>query len=337
MKAAVFTKTGELEIRDMPVPDVKDDEVLIKIKAAGICGTDIHIYKGEYFSEFPLIPGHEFSGVVEKKGGRVEGFKEGDRVTADPNIFCESCYFCKRNRQNHCQNIRVLGVTENGAFAEYVAVPYKNVFALDESVSFDKGAFVEPLACIAHGMDLLDMRFGSEILIVGGGPIGQLLLQSLNAYGGADIVLTDIDKNKLQLAEAHGANRVVLADGSEREKIAGIAPFGFDYVIDATGIPRVVEDSISYLKKAGTYLIFGVCPKDSEIKINPYEIFLYDWKILGSFAIRKNFPQALNIIASRKINTDKLVSVKGTIDDFPDLLQQKLERTDVMKVQVHFS
>jgi len=336
MKAAVFTQKEELEIRTMPIPDIKDDEVLIKVKAVGICGTDIHIYRGEYFSEFPLIPGHEFAGIIEKTGSRVKGFQEGDRVTADPNIFCESCYFCKKNCQNHCQNIRVLGVTEHGAFAEYVAVPYKNVFALGEKVSFEKGAFVEPLACIAHGMNIIEMRLGSEILIVGGGPIGQLLLQSLNAFGGANIVLTDIDEGKLKLAEGHGANHVVLADGSEREEISKIAPLGFDYVIDATGIPLVVEQSIRYMKRAGTYLIFGVCPKDSEIRINPYEIFLYDWKIIGSFAIKKNFFQAVNLISTDKIATDTLVSLKGTIDDFPDMLQQKLDRKDIMKVQVQF-
>ena len=339
MKAAVFTGRRKVQVRDVPVPRVREDEVLIKVKAVGICGTDIHIFKGEYFTEFPVIPGHEFSGVVEKAGKQVRYFKEGDRVTADPNIFCESCYFCKRNLQNHCQNLRVIGVSGSqaqGAFAEYVAVPYKNVFALDKGVSFEQGAFVEPLACIAHGMDMAEVRFGSEVLIVGAGPIGLLLLQSLKAYGGSRVVVLDLDKKKLKTARELGADLALQADGKERAGIRGIAPHGFDYVIDATGIPRIVQESLGYLKKAGTYLLFGVCPKDSKITVNPYKIFLSDWKIVGSFAIRKNFSQSVNLLSSGKIKTEKLVSLRFPIEKFPELLSLKMRRLDLMKVQIHF-
>jgi len=339
MKAAVFTGRRKVQVRDVPVPRVREDEVLIKVKAVGICGTDIHIFKGEYFTEFPVIPGHEFSGVVEKAGKQVRYFKEGDRVTADPNIFCESCYFCKRNLQNHCQNLRVIGVSGSqaqGAFAEYVAVPYKNVFALDKGVSFEQGAFVEPLACIAHGMDMAQVRFGSEVLIVGAGPIGLLLLQSLKAYGGSRVVVLDLDKKKLKTARELGADLALQADGKERARIREIAPHGFDYVVDATGIPRIIQESLGYLKKAGTYLLFGVCPKDSKITVNPYKIFLSDWKIVGSFAIRKNFSQSVNLLSSGKIKTEKLVSLRFPIEKFPELLSLKMRRLDLMKVQIHF-
>jgi len=339
MKAAVFTGKRKVHVRDVPVPQIREDEVLIKVKAVGICGTDIHIFKGEYFTEFPVIPGHEFSGVVEQVGKKVRCFQEGDRVTADPNIFCESCYFCKRNLQNHCLNLRVIGVSGSeaqGAFAEYVAVPYKNVFALDKAVSFEQGAFVEPLACIAHGLDMAEVRFGSEVLIVGAGPIGLLLLQSLKAYGGSRVVVLDLDKKKLKTARELGADLALQADGKERARIREIAPHGFDYVVDATGIPRIVQEALGYLKKAGTYLLFGVCPKDSKITVNPYTIFLSDWKIVGSFAIRKNFSQAVNMLSSGKIKTEKLVSLRFPIEKFPELLSLKMRRLDLMKVQIHF-
>jgi len=339
MKAAVFTGKRKVHVRDVPVPQIREDEVLIKVKAVGICGTDIHIFKGEYFTEFPVIPGHEFSGVVEQVGKKVRYFQEGDRVTADPNIFCESCYFCKRNLQNHCLNLRVIGVSGSeaqGAFAEYVAMPYKNVFALDKAVSFEQGAFVEPLACIAHGMDMAQVRFGSEVLIVGAGPIGLLLLQSLKAYGGSRVVVLDLDKKKLKTARELGADLALQADGKERARIREIAPHGFDYVVDATGIPRIIQESLGYLKKAGTYLLFGVCPKDSKITVNPYKIFLSDWKIVGSFAIRKNFSQSVNLLSSGKIKTEKLVSLRFPIEKFPELLSLKMRRLDLMKVQIHF-
>jgi 2-desacetyl-2-hydroxyethyl bacteriochlorophyllide A dehydrogenase len=339
MKAAVFTGPGKVEIREVPLPKIKDDEVLIKVKAVGICGTDIHIFKGEYFTAFPVIPGHEFSGVVERTGRETKYFKEGDRVTADPNIFCESCYFCKRNLQNHCENLRVIGVSgsnANGAFAEYVAVPYKNVFHLDPSMSFEEGAFTEPVACIAHGMDMVQIKFGSEVLIVGAGPIGLLLLQSIKASGGAKITILDVDGEKLRAARELGADLALPADGFESERLKDVAPRGFDSVIDATGIPEIVERSFQFLRKAGTYLVFGVCPKDSRITINPYEVFLNDWKIIGSFAIRKNFSQSINMLSDKKIKTDKLVSLRYPIEKFAELLDLKMKRLDLMKVQVQF-
>lgn len=339
MKAAVFTGKRKVEVRDVPIPTIKEDEVLIKVKAVGICGTDIHIFKGEYFTGFPVIPGHEFSGVVEQVGRRTRYFKEGDRVTADPNIFCESCYFCKRNLQNHCENLRVIGVSGSqaqGAFAEYVAVPSKNVFELDENVNFEEGAFVEPLACIAHGMDMAEIRFGSEVLIVGAGPIGLLLLQSIKAFGGSRVVVLDLDKKKLGIAGELGADIALLADRRESRELKDIAPRGFDYIIDATGIPEIIQKSIRYLKKAGTYLVFGVCPKNSKITLNPYKIFLHDWKIVGSFAIRKNFSQSINMLSSRKIKTQKLLSLRYPLERFPELLSLKMKRLDLMKVQIKF-
>lgn len=339
MKAAVFTGKKQVEVRDVPVPEIKDDEVLIKVKAVGICGTDIHIFKGEYFTEFPVIPGHEFSGVIERVGRSAGYFREGDRVTADPNIFCESCYFCKQNLQNHCENLRVIGVSgshSHGAFAEYVAVPYKNVFPLDDRVSFSQGAFVEPLACVAHGMDMAGIRFGSEILIVGAGPIGLLLLQSVKVYGGSRVVVLDLDSEKLRIARELGADLTLSADGREAEALKASAPRGFDYVIDATGIPAIIEKSMAYLKKAGTFLLFGVCPSDSKITLNPYEIFLYDWKIVGSFAIRKNFLQSIHMLSSGHIRTDHLLSLRYPLEKFPELLSQKMSRLDLMKVQITF-
>jgi D-arabinitol dehydrogenase (NADP+) len=340
MKAAYFWDKGKATVETIPIPKIKDDEVLIQVKAAGICGTDLHIYAGEYFSDFPLIPGHEFSGVISEVGQDVKDLREGDRVTADPNMFCESCYFCKRNLQNHCEHLRVLGVSgagTPGAFAEYVAVPGKNVFLIDERITFEQGALIEPLACIAHGMDMAGIRFGSEVLIVGAGPIGQMLLQSLKAGGGARVTLTDVSREKLDIARAYGADSVVAADQTQSRTLKALAPRGFDYVIDATGIPAVVEESIAYLKKAGTYLVFGVCPRDSRIALNPYEIFLNDWKIVGSFAIRKNFAQAINMLSSGIIRADHLVSLRGPIDSFPRLLSDKVKRPDLMKVQIQLA
>ena len=156
MKACRIIGKRKIEVTSIKIPKLKDNDILIKVKAAGICGTDVHIFKGDYFSSYPITPGHEFSGIVEKIGKNVTRFKPGDNVIADPNNFCENCYFCRINLQNHCENFEATGVTYDGAFAEYVAVPENSVFNID-GIPFDQAAFIEPLACVVYGQQRINL------------------------------------------------------------------------------------------------------------------------------------------------------------------------------------
>lgn len=178
MKAAMIEAPGRALVTTAPEPEPGPNDVVIRVRAAGICGTDLHIFKGEYEAGYPLIPGHEFSGEVVAVGAHVERFREGDRVTADPNIACNRCANCQRNEPNQCKHLQAVGVTRDGAFAEYVVVPEGNVFSIG-SIPFDDAALIEPLACVVWGLQRVQVQVGDSALVFGAGPMGCLLVQSL--------------------------------------------------------------------------------------------------------------------------------------------------------------
>ncbi|MDD3714806.1 MAG: alcohol dehydrogenase catalytic domain-containing protein, partial [Atribacterota bacterium] len=267
MKACLFEAKEKYVICDIEKPVPQKDEVLIRVKAVGICGTDIHILKGEYFSDFPLIAGHEFSGEVVEVGEEVTQFQPGDRVTADPNIFCDKCYFCKINKNNHCLDSHVVGVTQNGAFAEYVAVSEKGIFSIPDHLSYSEAALAEPLACVVYGIRRSGIKPGEKVLIFGAGAIGLLLMSLLKMNGASQVVMVDISQKKLDFAKKMGASEVILNNEDGEKKLKAIAPFGFELVADATGSPRVMERELQFVEPDGTFLVFGVAPIGAMMKV----------------------------------------------------------------------
>ncbi len=333
MKACRVTGKGKIEIAEAPVPLVKDNCVLIRVKAAGICGTDIHIFRGDYFSSYPIIPGHEFSGIVERVGSRVTRFKPGERVTADPNNFCENCFFCNQNLQNHCENFEATGVTYDGAFAEYVAVPENSVFDIGD-IPFEKAAFAEPLACVVYGQQRINIEIGSDVLIFGAGPIGLLHLQLAKHNGASTVTIVDLNNDRLKLAKKTGADNVVLADKNMERKLFSINKRGFQAVIDATGVKEVIENGVKYIRNDGWFLIFGVSGMEDKIRLKPYEVFKRDIKIAGSFALRKTFQNAVNLLKNNVIDVEPLIGEKISLDEVPDSLRRMSSGKTAMKVLV---
>ncbi len=333
MKAYVVDGKQRGRVEEIDIPEPGEYEVLIKVEAAGICGTDAHIYLGEYFSFYPLVPGHEFSGTVAAVGQKVEQFSVGQRVVSDPNIFCEKCYFCKQNLQNHCLDFQATGVTRNGAFAQYVAVPESTVFPI-KGMDFTQGALIEPLACVVYGQERARPAPGQHVLILGAGAIGLLHLQLAVHNGAASVTVVDLNADRLKLAKEMGALHTVLA-GRELEKgLGSIQPMGFQLVIDATGIPAVIEEAVRYVRADGTLLLFGVCPADSRITLNPYEVFKKDLRIVGSFALRKTFQQAISLIESGAVNVAPLIGETVTLPELPEALERFVHGKTSMKVIV---
>ena len=313
MKAYLIERPNKGILTDVPVPIPADDEILVEVKAAGVCGTDIHIFKGEYYGGYPRIPGHEFSGIVTAIGKNVTKFKVGQHVAADPNIFCEACDQCKANLQNFCEDMHAVGVTRHGAFAQYLTVPEQCVFDIT-GMTFTEGALVEPLACVVYGQEKADVPLGGSVLVIGEGPIGLMHLQLARMNGAAEVVVIDVFEYKLALATRFGADKVYPAD--EFEKLDQRSRY--ELVIDCTGIPKVVEASIKYVKDSGTMLFFGVCPDKSEIIINPYEIFKRELRLIGSFALKKTYGKALKLARNGKINLSALVDKKLTLNKVPE-------------------
>jgi len=333
VKAAVLEAVKKVVIREVPEPVLGPRDVLVQSKACGICGTDVHIWEGDFFPTFPLIPGHELAGEVVKVGAEVEDLKVGDRVMVDPTVTCEECHFCMINRQNHCLRWNAVGVTRDGGFAEYVRVPAKNCYRF-ERVSFAEAAFCEPLACVVFGQDRARIDIGSEILILGAGPIGQLHLQASRANGAAAVTVVDVVESKLQMARDEGASDTVIADNALEAKLKKIAPHGFDVVIDATGVAKVLGDSLKFVKNGGKYLVFGVCGPHDKVEISPFEIYRRDLEIIGSFAIRRTYDRAFKLMEHGAVDVKKLIFEALPVEELPRGLEMMKKGQAPMKLQI---
>jgi 2-desacetyl-2-hydroxyethyl bacteriochlorophyllide A dehydrogenase len=333
MKACVIEGPRSAVVREAPVPEPGPGEVLIRVERAGICGTDVHIYKGEYISPYPIIPGHEFSGTIAGLGEGVGGFNMGDRVTAEPNIHCGRCVYCLSHRGNHCDNWQAVGVTRGGAMAEYVAVPASNVFRLPDGMSFAEGAFIEPLACVVYAMNRLQLAPGARTLLFGAGAMGQQLIQALVHAGASEIAVVDISEAKLEMAAQWGATRTFVSGRFDEAALLAEFPRGFDIVVDATGIPQVIELALKFLGPAGKYLQFGVAAQNATIRLSPFDLFRRDWTLIGSMATNDTFHPALQWAKAKRIRLEPLVTSVIGLDDLPRFFEQGA-RPDDLKVQV---
>lgn len=335
MKAAIFEKENELIFKDVPEPTPRSDEIVVKVHACGVCATDVHTLEGEFIGRepYPLIPGHELAGTVSAIGEDVTGFEKGDRVAADPILPCGVCHFCRKNEQNHCENMEALGTTVAGGFAEYVSIPARNLFKF-ENVSFKEAALAEPLACVIYGHQRAEVGFGDDVLIFGAGPLGLLHLQLANHAGAARVIICDLIDEKLELARELGAADTVNVDKENMEILKEIAPYGFDMVIDATGAAQVVEDAVSFVKNTGKLMFFGVCPQDSSIEVNPYEVYRRDLELIGVFALNKTLGEALKMIDNGVINTEKLISDVMPLQDLGKALNMLKKGEAGGKIQI---
>lgn len=336
MKAVVFPQAEAIAIETVPDPSCAPDEVVVKVANSGICGTDIHIYRNEYISDFPLIPGHEFSGEIVEVGRDVKHMRVGERVAVDPNLYCGYCDYCRNEQANHCSNWRAVGVTRNGGFAEFVNVPAKAAYTLTDALTDSQAAFIEPLACVVWALKRLRVYPADKVLLIGSGPMGLLLVQALRHDNASNITVVDRQPARLQLAAQLGASHTVMADADQTAHLREIAPLGFDVVIDATGVPAVIEAAFQYLRPRGQFLQFGVTPTTSTIKISPYQIFRNDWTIIGSFALCYTFLPAIAWLESGVIDVAPLVSHTVALTDFESHFKQFMAG-DTLKVHVRLN
>lgn len=332
MKAALIAAPHEPRVIDANEPTPGSGEVLIRVAAAGICGTDLHILHGSYEATYPIIPGHEFSGTVAAIGDGVANYAVGDRVTADPNIPCGRCPACQRNEPNQCQHLAAIGVTRDGGFAQYVLAPEGNVFPIGD-LSFAAAALVEPLACVVWGLKRVDIQPGDAVLIFGAGPMGCLMLQAVRNAGAARVIVTDTVPWRLEQAASLGASETILADDHAERRLKALAPLGYDVVADATGIPAVLEQTFDFVRPRGKVWVFGVCPAEARASFIPYEVFRKDLSIIGSFAVNRTFWESIALIAGGAVRVEPLISHRLPLDDFArglDLAEHDPQR---MKVQ----
>lgn len=338
MKALVYDAPLQFAIREIPEPAVQDHQVLIQVKACGVCKTDLHIHKGEFISAFPLTPGHEFAGDVVAVGSQVSDFKSGDRVTADNTVLCGHCYYCRRNQPLFCENFYSLGCNGPGGFAEYVVVNHDKVFAISDRLAYEDAIFAEPTACAMHGLDVIAIQPGDDVLLFGAGPTGLIMAQLVKACGAANLVVAAPTMNKLKLAQAYGADYIVQVDRNHPAAPAGeikeLFPKGFDVVIDATGVAAVTEQSLQYAKNGGKVVIYGVCNEADTMTVSPYEIFKRELKIIGSFAQTHCFDRALKYLENGGVKVKGLVTDVFALDDYGKAMQRVMDNRETIKVVI---
>ncbi len=325
MQAVVFPSPESVEVRDVPAPACAPDEVIVKISACGLCGTDLHIYRNEYLSGFPLIPGHEFVGTVVEVGARARAVKLGDRVAIDPNLDCGECDECRRQHNNYCLNWQGIGITRAGGFAEYVAVPARACYRVPDGISDLEAAFIEPVSCVMYALNRARPQPADDVLIFGAGPMGLLLTQAMRHSGAARITVIEKQAQRREMALQLGAD--------EAHAPGALANKKFGFVIDVTGVPAVIEQALGWLRPRGTYLQFGVAPNHASVSWKPYDIFKNDWTITGSFALCYTFQQAIAWMEAGVIDVKPLVSHTLSLGEFPSALQA-FARGETLKVHV---
>ncbi len=318
-KAIQITEPHELNVATLERPSPNRGKVLIKVMASGICGTDIHILEGEYLGAYPVIPGHEFAGVVEQVGQAVSRIKVGDKVAVEPNIACDNCSYCLNNQQNFCENWQAIGVTLPGGMAEYVIAPEKAVFDIGE-LEFEQGAFVEPLSCVLHGVQKTRLGLADRVVILGAGPIGLLLLQVVKMQGAQSVTVVELDQARAESALALGADHVF-------RSVDALCQDTFEVVIDATGVIPLMKRTPGFARKGGKILLFGVPPK-TNIEFDAFTLFRKGLTILTSYTSVRNSLQAIDLLKNKRINVKALISHRLPLADFEhgvNLIKNKQE------------
>jgi L-iditol 2-dehydrogenase len=323
MKALLLTKPSHLEIADVPAPAPAPDEVLVRVAACGICGSDVHGYDGSSGRRIPpLVMGHEAAGVVAETGGAITRVHKGQRVTFDSTLYCGACDFCGRGEVNLCDRRQVLGVSctefrRAGAFAEYIAVPERIVYALPDKLSFEEAAMLEAVSVALHAVSLAPQTKGGTAIVVGAGMIGLLTLQALRATGCERVLVADVDESRLNLASDLGATET--ANSNEPDVAARILRFsgnaGADLAMEAVGIQPTVTLAIQSVRKGGTVVLVGnVTP---EVTIPLQAVVTRQLRLQGSCASAGEYPRAIELVTNGDIRVKPLITAVAPLEDGP--------------------
>ncbi|GAB3373537.1 zinc-dependent alcohol dehydrogenase family protein [Amycolatopsis echigonensis] len=327
MRAAIVDRPGEIRVGEVPDPKPGERQVVVKVGACGICGTDLHIADGHFPpTPYPIVPGHEFSGEIVELGADVPAeWKLGDRVAVDPSIYCGYCTPCRSGHGNLCANWNATGDTVNGAFAEYVAVPADTCYRMPDSMTWEQGALVEPVSCAVHGVRRIGVEAGERFLVVGAGTMG-LIMQQLLLRAGAHVTMVDRNAARLPRATDLGATAVA-SDVSELDEER------FDAAVDCTGAAPAIEAAFNALHRGGRLLVFGVAPAEARVALSPFRIYNDEITIVGSMAVLNSYGNALDLVANGYIDTEALITDTLPLEQYPEALA-KMRSGSGLKIQV---
>lgn len=338
MKAAVYHGPGDLRVEEVPVRKLKDNEVKIQVKYCGICGTDIHIFHGDGGCcdvTPPLVPGHEFSGVVAEVGAGVKTVKVGDRVTGDPNDMCGECYFCKNGMQHFCKNNIGIGTTVDGGFAEYVIMREKQVYKVSDDLSFIEAAMAEPISCCLHGIDLCNIKAGDTVLVIGGGPIGMIMMQLAKNAGASKVIMSEPVEEKREQALKLGATKTIDPLHEDVEAVLAEYCENVNVVIECVGNVHTQADAVRFAGKGATIMYFGLASPEESFPIRPDDIFKKELHITSSYINPYSFERAIQILESGTVELESLITNVVPLDDIADVFTKpEYRRTGKVMIQI---
>jgi L-iditol 2-dehydrogenase len=328
VKALVLKEYRQFALEDFPEPVLKPDEVLVRVRACGICGSDVHGMDGSSGRRIPpIIMGHEAAGVIEKTGDGVTGWNKGDRVTFDSTVSCGECWYCRRGEINLCENRRVLGVScgeyrRHGAFAEYVAVPQRILYRLPDNLSFEQAAMVEAVSVAVHAVERTPLSLNASVAVVGSGMIGLLVVQALRVRGCGKIIAIDLDDGKLKLATRFGATHTIKASETDlQEKIRVLTDGrGVDAAFEVVGLPVTVKTAIDSVRKGGSVTLVGNLKPQVDLPLQA--VVTRELTLIGTCASAGEYPACLDLIASGKINVTEFISATPPLEEGPQWFER---------------
>ncbi len=341
MKAAMYYDIGDVRFEETDVPEIEKGEILVKIGAALTCGTDVKTYKRGHpvlIKHTPALFGHEYAGTIEEVGAGVKKFEIGMRVVATNSAPCGDCFFCKRDMPNLCAELKDNLV--NGAFAEYIRVPKGvvdwNTHPIPDSLSFRDAALTEPLACVVHGIEESNIRLGDTVVVIGAGPIGQMLIMLAKKNGASTVIASDLAELRRTIAKKAGADIVI--DPSEEDPVERVreetSGLGADVVIEAVGVPQTWEQAVEMTRDAGTTVLFGGAASGTRFEIDTVRFHYGQLTIKGVFHLKpRHVEQALRLITKGNINPDLLISHEMPLERVNEALEM-MSRGESMKIAI---
>lgn len=339
MRAQVIEEPGKMVLKNVPVPTISEDEVLIKVKMCGICGTDWKILKGDYAAEhLPMISGHEFWGVVEQVGSNAKGIDVGDRVSVDICMPCGTCYFCRRGEGLLCKTFTQLGIHTDGAFAEYVKAPWVNCYKIPDEIDDYSAAFIEPLTAVLQASKKMDCKIASSVVIIGCG-LGILHGTLARLRGAAPVIVIGDSPARLKMAQKMGAD-IIIDINEVKDPVAEVKRLtggvGADYVLEAVGTPATYEQAFEMVRRGGKVEAFGVCASGQTAALQPYEFVLGEKKVSGSCAgIGNDWGDVINLLLHKRLDPKSLFSMVVPLEELKDALFEIKEDRDIIKVFVN--
>lgn len=322
MKALVYKREGVLAFEDAAVPAPGEGEVLVKVAACGVCGTDLKIVHGHYRVDPGRIPGHEFAGAVEEVGPGVQGIAPGDRVTVNPNLTCGACSFCLQSKINLCRRLTGIGVHRDGGFAEFVAVPANACHRLSEKASIEEAALSEPLSCVVHAVDVAGVDEEKAVLVIGGGIAGQMMVQVALHRGASNVMLTTRSPHKRDLALSFGVAIACHPRDAREAVLDATGGLGADVIIEAVGKTETLDLAIRCVRDGGRVVLYGLVADGERWEVEPFRLLSRGITISPAWLAPETFADAVRLIESRALSLGALLTRRAPLEEGPGVFEE---------------